>query len=462
MSLGKNLLKWIIPRSFALASALVSHAAIGQAPTIADLADNNQALVKIDKVHQAIGAAFGMHFISTWEINGILHAYYIRWEAGLGGVGLATSSDGLTFHDQGFVLRAGQAGEWDSSFATFPGVWYEAGIFYLVYEATGHNSRGNIGLATSLDGRNFQKHGIILWQLPYGWESVNIGTPSLYRENGIWYLFYHGFDGHTCQIGVATGHSLFDLQKYAGNPIVRSIPGTWQAGTAGRRDIRKVGAKYYMVYEGSEQQPYETTKWASGIASSHDLYTWSLFSQNAALPQSIGFGNDGPAFVSLAGLNYVYYRSGGATRRALIANDSYGGYDHYWSMQSREIGHVIGRLEPDGGWSVNVLDPQNFMQYGPYTSALAAGDQVATWRLMVDNNSADNLPVVRLEVVDASLGGEVLASRIVTRRQFKQPFRYEYFSVPFTLDPGRAGHMIELRVWAFGVSYVKLLSVGIS
>ncbi|HYD79450.1 MAG TPA: hypothetical protein VEC06_06555 [Paucimonas sp.] len=447
----------------------VAHA---QAPTAMDLADNNQAFIKLDKTNTSIGSQFGMHFISTLKINGTIWAYYIRWENPSnpsdprGGIGLAKSTDGVNFTDHGPVLRAGPAGSWDSFMASFPGIWYDNGTFYLVYEGSGTagtNSPGAIGLATSTDGVNFTKHGIILNRNTYGWERTNIGTPSLYKEGSTWYLFYHGFDGATCQIGLATGPSLTSLTKHAGNPVIRSVPSTWQSGTAGKRDIVKVNGKYYMVYEGSGPQPYDTAKWSSGVASSSDLFNWTTFSQNAVLPQTANtFGNDGPAFLNVGGLNYVYYRAGGGTRRALIANESYGGFDRSWSMSSPGIGHIIGRAEADGGWSVNVTDRQNYMQYGPYTTALSAGEQIATWKAMIDNNTADNLKVLRMEVVDADDNGYIIAQREITRKQWKQPFRYEYFSVPFTLPASRVGHRIELRVWWYGIAYVKILTVGVS
>ncbi|MBP2159672.1 MULTISPECIES: hypothetical protein [Asticcacaulis] len=449
-------------------------AAEAQAPSIADIIDNNLAFMKLDKTNTSIGGAFGMHFISTVNVGGTIYAYYIKYDPATsqcgnpgqpqGGIGLATSTDGVNFADQGFVLRAGAAGSWDCNFATFPGVWYDNGIFYLVYEGAGTNSPGNIGLATSSDGRNFNKNGIILSHLTSGWEQTNIGTPSLYRENGIWYLFYHGYNGpnKSVQIGLASGASLYSLTRYSGNPVITTRPGSWQAGTAGRRSIQKIGSAYYMVYEGSEAPPYDQAKWASGVARSSNLFQWTQFSQNAILPQSLGFGNDGPDLVTAGGANYTYYRAGGGTRRAMFASDTFGGFDTQWGMQSPGIGHVIGRLEADGGWSTIVTDGQDFVQYGPYTTTIPKGDNIATWKLMLDNTTNDNIPVLRLEVVDASTGGTILTQRTVTRKQFKQPFRYEYFSLPFTLDASREGHMIELRVWSLGVSYIKIKTVGIS
>ncbi len=461
---------------FACASlgfSVAAHAGGQTAPLPADLYDNNLAFVKLDKVDTAIGGAFGMHFISTVTLNGTIYAYYIKYDSttpscldasrSAGGVGLATSTDGVNFTDQGFVLKAGPSGTWDCDYASFPGIWVDNGTFYMAYEGSG-SSPQNVGLAISSDGVHFTKMGTIISHQTSGWEKDGIGTPSIYNENGTWYVFYHGYNAanKSVQIGVATGSTIYGLARYNGNPVITTVPGTWQAGTAGHRSIQKNGGAYYMVYEGSEAPPYNTAKWASGIAASTDLLHWVPYAQNALLPQSQGFGNDGPTFLSVGGANYIYYRSGGATRRAMFATDTFGGYDLSWGMQSAGIGHVTGRLEADGGWSTNVNDPHDYVQYGPYSTAIPVGDNIATWKVMLDNTTADNGLVFRLEAVDATTGGTILTQRDIRRLEFKQPNRYEYISLPFTLDPSRAGHAIELRMWAYGNSYIKILTLGVS
>lgn len=444
------------------------------APTPADLYDSNLAFIKLDKTHTSIGGAFGMHFISTVNVNGTIYAYYIKYDTSTpscldstrpaGGIGLATSTDGLNFTDHGFVLHAGNAGSWDCDYAAFPDVWVDGGIFYMAYEGSGASNPQNIGLATSTDGQNFSKIGPIFYHQTAGWEKDGVGTPSLYKENGVWYLFYHGYNvaNKSVQIGVASGTNIYGLTRYSGNPVISTVAGTWQAGTAGKRSIQKYGGAYYMVYEGSEAPPYNTAKWSSGMAASTDLLHWVPFPQNALLPQVAGFGNDGPNYLSLSSGNFFYYRSGGATRRAMFATDTFGGFDTSWGMQSAGIGHVTGRLEADGGWSTNVLDPRDYVQYGPYSTTIPVGDNIATWKVMLDNTTADNGLVFRLEIVDATTGGTILTQRDIKRKEFKQPYRYEYISLPFNLPVSRAGHSIEMRMWSYGNSYIKILKLGVS
>jgi hypothetical protein len=131
-----------------------------------------------------------------------------------------------------------------------------------------------------------------------------------------------------------------------------------------------------------------------------------------------------------------------------------------WSAKDSGVSHVIGRTDGDG-WSATVgVDSVNWLQYGPYTTTVAAGANLAVWRLWIDNNTADNSQVVYLDVNDATANNTVLASRILTRQQWARPGEYENFVLPFTLPSGSVGHQIEYRVYWYGSAYVKEESLG--
>lgn len=438
--------------------------------SISTMFNSNEAFAKLDKSNPEIGASFDMHFISTVTISGTIWAYYIKTNSsGKMGIGLAKSTNGINFTDHGLVLDVGSPGSWDDNMASFPGIWYEGGTFYLTYEGQGSGSAGDIGLATSTNGVNFTRQGRILTHQTSGWEAVNIGTPSIYKVGSSWYLFYHGYDGTDCRLGVATGSSLTSLSRNGANPILNTSGSGWDSGTIGKRDIIYENGYYYMVYEGSTDQPYGSAKWSSGLARSTNLINWTKYSQNPILPQTQNYyGNDGPAFLTVSGVPYIYYRGvvpgGGAsdnhTRRARIANELNGGITNQWEAENLQ--HVIGRADADG-WSADTsLDSPNYMQYGPYTTVTNTGENTAVWKLMVDNNNHDNLDVVTLEVVDASDGGAILGSRTITRQQFTSTYHYEFFIVPFYLDSWRSGHQLEYRTLWYGTSYVREDKVGVN
>ncbi|MBI4385776.1 MAG: hypothetical protein HY551_00185 [Elusimicrobia bacterium] len=298
-----------------------------RAQTLADLFQGNAAF---SKEAEAVESSFGMHFISLPRTQAGLRAYYIKnYETASGGksaVGAAASPDGTNFSDQGVVLDVGSdPASWDGRLASFPGVWKDGETFYLVYEGAGldPSSPGDIGLAISTDGIHFTKHpDNPILRHGSGWESVNVGTPSLWKEGTTWYLFYHGFDGARVQIGVAAGSDLTRLEKHPGNPVLKTgPPEAWDEGTVGKRSILKQGGVYYMMFEGSTRPPYRQARWSSGLARSTDLLHWEKFQDNPVLPRTEGgFGFDGPELVSLDGKIWAYFRSqGNATERTRLS-----------------------------------------------------------------------------------------------------------------------------------------------
>src|SRR5688572_27143992 len=232
----------------ALLFILAPTSSVAYAQTLADLWDG---WAKWELAAEKVGGDFTFHCLSILPHDGPrapeLLAYYIaNYTTPDGkhrmGIGRARSDDAMRWTDEGRLLSVGAAGAWDDRAASFPGVWKDGGTWYLVYEGAADDIRfspGDIGLATSRDGKNFTKHpgNPILRHEKNGWERVNIGTPSLYKEKGTWYLFYHGYDGTLCHIGVASGKSLTELTKSPANPIVPAGPdgSAWDSGATGKR-----------------------------------------------------------------------------------------------------------------------------------------------------------------------------------------------------------------------------------
>ncbi len=130
-----------------------------------------------------------------------------------------------------------------------------------------------------------------------------------------------------------------------------------------------------------------------------------------------------------------------------------------WDMSAPTIGHVIGRAD-GGGWSANVAqDAPGFLQFGPYVTALGAGQHTAFWNLSIDNNRGSD-HVAQLQIYDAS-DGQVLAWSNLERDAWSAPFVSQKFELPFFLGGARAGHALEFRVWWFGAAYAREERVGV-
>jgi predicted GH43/DUF377 family glycosyl hydrolase len=341
----------------------------GRAPSLDDFWTGN-AKWQLDCI--AIGLSFNFHFpCLLWQGNEIW-GYYIKHATLPDGrddnaIGLARSRDGVNWTDDGYVLHIGNSGSWDDRIASFPGVYVENGTYYMVYEGAGFSGSypGDIGLATSTDGRHFTKSTAnpILRHNTSGWERLNIGTPSLTKFGNTWRMYYHGYGGD-CQDGLAMGTNLFGLTKYSGNPIIPTVEGTWESGTIGRRStlIQTSSGYYYCAYEGSTNAPYETANWSSGIARSTDAITWQKYPNNPVIPVSVGtFGNDGPELIIINGKTYMYVRAhGGSDRYCLVWNTDVDFNDCINLFDTAEIGKnwqqssSYGDINGDG--VINLLD----------------------------------------------------------------------------------------------------------
>ena len=211
------------------------------------------------------------------------------------------------------------------------------------------------------------------------------------------------------------------------------------------------------------------------VAAVRDSGTWKLYvdGNSVALTGATGSAPNGPGermtigssnsggenFYGLIDDTRVYDKALSASEvSGLLSNTN----TLEWSATGSSVYHQIGRVDGDG-WSANTAqDNSSFLIYGPYTTQISVGSNIATWNMMVDNNTADNSSVVQLEVVDASAGGIILASRNVTRQEWTSTMTYQPFTVPFNLAAASAGHQIELRVYWMRSSYVRVRNITVT
>ncbi|WP_343746441.1 GxGYxYP domain-containing protein [Chitinophaga sp.] len=130
-----------------------------------------------------------------------------------------------------------------------------------------------------------------------------------------------------------------------------------------------------------------------------------------------------------------------------------------WEAEGPALSHKTGRLETDGWLCQTGIDaPNEHMVYGPYDNSLPAGPNVAEFRMKIDNNTANNDPVVDIDVRNATTG-QVLASQTITRQQFPIASNYTSFTLPFTIPA--SNQSIELRIYWRGAAYIKVDWVGV-
>lgn len=143
-------------------------------------------------------------------------------------------------------------------FVDFLKVKDEIWAYYIKWA---NSSNCGVALAISKDGINFEDKGFVLEPTEDAWDNKMASFPSVWYDDGT----------------------------------------------------------FYMVYEVSTEQPYDTAQWCHKFARSKDMENWEI--ADSIYPQTeTSFGNDGPAWLVLDNKLYVYFRDiGNSTKRYELA-----------------------------------------------------------------------------------------------------------------------------------------------
>lgn len=124
------------------------------------------------------------------------------------------------------------------------------------------------------------------------------------------------------------------------------------------------------------------------------------------------------------------------------------------TYQAESMSKTTGTNSSYGGTNgrLGVVANNNagYLTYGPYATDYGSGPHTATFRMMVDNNTADNAEVATLDVYDAQRR-QVLASRHVYRRDFTSAFGWQDFTLSFT---NTSGSRLEFRTYWTDMSWL--------
>lgn len=130
------------------------------------------------------------------HVNGTYWMWYNGWDGLTYRIFAATSPDGINWTKQGVVLDVGPAGSPDSASLAYPFALYENGTFYLWYTGLTSFTPGRnaaIMLATSTNGLNWTKWGVVLTEGPVGSiDGFNVFTSGVVRFGSTFVMTYMG------------------------------------------------------------------------------------------------------------------------------------------------------------------------------------------------------------------------------------------------------------------------------
>jgi len=149
-------------------------------------------------------------------------------------LGLATSTDGIAWQKYGAnpVLCPGPPGSWDERWLESPAVVQDerSGAWMMYYAALDAGWRARIGLATSQDGTNWNKHPdnpVLDVGAPDSWEDAWVAVPAVVRRNGRFRMWYSGVsaedlgDGRadSPRVGEATAQDGVEWRRVAAEAV---------------------------------------------------------------------------------------------------------------------------------------------------------------------------------------------------------------------------------------------------
>lgn len=204
----------------------------------------------------------------TWRM------WYTGYDDGLSPLkrlGLATSPDGLNWTR-------------DPAGPFLPDTWVEDGCVVRDGDRWLLFAEGDDDVAClleSADGRDWRRVGPLDIRLVSGLPIPPgpRGTPTVWHEAGMWWLFYERGDQG---VWVATSRDLATFTNVSDEPVLALGPDRYDARMIAMDQIVKHRGRYYAYYHASA--PGEKGRWCTCVARSDDLVRWTKYAGNPIVP----------------------------------------------------------------------------------------------------------------------------------------------------------------------------------
>ena len=197
---------------------------------------------------------------------------YDSTPGGLRRLGLATSDDGVHWTRHSANPLSGD--DWVEDVMIVP----HEGTFYMFAE--GRNDVAQ--QLTSQDGIHWNRIGSLDVRSKNGQPipSGPYGTPTVWLENGVWYLFYERNDAG---VWLATSTDRKVWTNVRDEPVLLPGPAEFELDLIAMNQVIKHEGRYYAYYHGSKSG---SKLWCTCIASSPDLLQWTKYAANPLFPLS--------------------------------------------------------------------------------------------------------------------------------------------------------------------------------
>ncbi len=160
-----------------------------------------------------------------------------------------------------------------------------SGVYTMFYGCYGGASypyaiaKATSTTATFSSGSKYTSNPVLSRGSSGDWDDDRVGNPSVIFEHGLYKMWYAGYDSSVWKIGYATSSNGNTWTKYASNPILSGTSGEWDASGVYDPWVIKIGQTYHMWYAGYTGSSGDFI----GHATSSDGIDWTKDSANPVL-----------------------------------------------------------------------------------------------------------------------------------------------------------------------------------
>lgn len=142
-------------------------------------------------------------------------------------------------------------------------------------------------MLTSSDKMHWKDHGSLQIRYTNG-KPLNpgpYGTPTVWIENGIWYLFYERNDD---AIWLATSKDLSVWTNVQDEPVLKKGPEAYDKFGVALNQVIKYKGTYYGYYHSTAFADWH--EWSTNVAVSKDLVHWTKYDSNPIMKENKSSG----------------------------------------------------------------------------------------------------------------------------------------------------------------------------
>lgn len=192
-------------------------------------------------------------------------------------LGYATSPDGLvwTRYQNNPLLK----GTWIEDMMVIK----SDSVYYMFAEG----SKDVAHMLTSTDKIHWNDQGSLKIRYTNGQPLTPgpYGTPTVFIEDGVWYLFYERDDNG---IWLASSRDLKEWTNLQDEPVIEKGPETYDKFGVAVNQVIKYRGLYYAYYHGTAFEDWSV--WSTNIAVSKNLRDWEKYSLNPILKEDKSSG----------------------------------------------------------------------------------------------------------------------------------------------------------------------------